>query len=94
MCYSQWTQKGDTEVFISLSYIISYTVKMLRLTVTSSLGTLGGGAGGIWRIGHFTVMDGSKAGVDLVLKQTFLPFYVNQVTLNLMLTSICQEQFP
>ena len=44
-CYSQWTQKGDKEVFKSLSYIISYTVKMLRLTVTSSLGTLGWGAG-------------------------------------------------
>ena len=46
MCYSQWTQKGDTEVFISLSYIISYAVKMLKLTVTSSLGTLEEGAGG------------------------------------------------
>ena len=40
------------------------------------------------------VMDGSKAGVDLVLIQTFLPVYVNQVILNLMLTSIFQGQFP
>ena len=42
------------------------------------------------RIGHFTVMDGSEAGVDLVLTQTFLLYYVNQVIL--MLTSIFQEQ--
>ena len=44
------------------------------------------------RIGHFTVMDGSKAEGDLVLIQTFLLYYVNQVIL--MLTSIFQEQFP
>ena len=44
------------------------------------------------RIGHFTVMDGSEAGVDLVLIQTFLLYYVNQVIL--MLTSIFQGQFP
>ena len=43
-------------------------------------------------IGHFTVMDGSEAGVDLVLLQTFLHYYVNQVIL--MLTSIFQGQFP
>ena len=30
------------------------------------------------RIGHFTVMDGSEAGVDLVLIQTFLLYNVNQ----------------
>ena len=30
-------------------------------------------------IGHFTVMDGSDAVVDLVLIQTFLLYYVNQV---------------
>ena len=42
-------------------------------------------------IGHFTVMDGSESGVDLVLIQTFLFYYVNQVVL--MLTSIFQ-QFP
>ena len=43
-------------------------------------------------IGHFTVMDGSESGVDLVLIQTFLFYYVNQVIL--MLTSIFQGQFP
>ena len=43
-------------------------------------------------IGHFTVMDGSEAEGDLVLIQTFLLYYVNQVIL--MLTSIFQEQFP
>ena len=43
-------------------------------------------------IGHFTVMDGSEAGVDLVLIQSFLLYYVNQVIL--MLTSIFQGQFP
>ena len=42
-------------------------------------------------IGHFTVMDGSEAEGDLVLIQTFLLYYVNQVIL--MLTSIFQEQF-
>ena len=43
-------------------------------------------------IGHFTVMHGTEAGVDLVLIQTF-PFYrVNQVIL--MLTSIFHVQFP
>ena len=30
-------------------------------------------------IGHFTVMDGSAADGDLVLIQTFLLYYVNQV---------------
>ena len=44
------------------------------------------------KIGHFTVMDGSEAGIDLVLIQTFLLYYVNQVIL--MLTSIFQGQFP
>ena len=44
------------------------------------------------RIGHFTVMDGSEAGVDLVLKPTLLLYYVNQVIL--MLTSIFQGQLP
>ena len=34
------------------------------------------------------VMDGSEAGVDLVLIQTFLLYYVSQVIL--MLTSIIQ----
>ena len=32
-------------------------------------------------IGHFTVVDGSEAGVDLVSIQTFLLYYVTQVTL-------------
>ena len=44
------------------------------------------------RIGHFTAMDGSEAGVDLVLKPTLLLYYVNQVVL--MLTSISQGQLP
>ena len=43
------------------------------------------------QIGHFTVVDGSEAEGDLVLIQTFLLYYVNQVIL--MLTSIFQEQF-
>ena len=43
-------------------------------------------------IGHFTVMDGSEVDGDLVLIQTFLLYYVNQVIL--MLTSIFQGQFP
>ena len=43
-------------------------------------------------IGHFTVMDGSEANGDLVLIQTFLLYYVNQVIL--MLTGIFQGQFP
>ena len=42
-------------------------------------------------IGHFTVMDGSEGEGALVLIQTFLLYYVNQVIL--MLTSIFQEQF-
>ena len=42
-------------------------------------------------IGHFTVKDGREAEGELVLIQTFLLYYVNQVIL--MLTSI-QEQFP
>ena len=37
-------------------------------------------------------MDGSEAGGDLVLIQTFLLYYVNQVVL--MLTSISYGQFP
>ena len=37
-------------------------------------------------------MDGSEAEGELVLIQTFLLYYVNQVIL--MLTSIFQEQFP
>ena len=43
-------------------------------------------------IDHFTVVDGSEAEGDLVLIETFLLYYVNQVFL--MLTSIFQEQFP
>ena len=39
-------------------------------------------------IGHFTVMDGSKVEGDIVLIQTFLLYFVNQV--GLMLTSIFQ----
>ena len=45
-----------------------------------------------FKIGHFTVMDGSEAEGELVLIQTCLLYYVNQVIL--MLTSIFQEQFP
>ena len=37
-------------------------------------------------------MDESEAEADLVLIQTFLIYYVNQVIL--MLNSIFQEQFP
>ena len=43
-------------------------------------------------MGHFTVIDGGEAEGELVLIQTFLLYYVNQVIL--MLTSIFQEQFP
>ena len=42
-------------------------------------------------IGHFTVMDESETEGDLVLIQTFLIYYVNQVIL--MLNSIFQEKF-
>ena len=31
-----------------------------------------------FQIGHFTVTDGSEPESDLVLIQTFLPYYVNQ----------------
>ena len=47
---------------------------------------------GLIPIGHFTVMYGTEAGVDLVLIQTFLLYHVNQVIL--MLTSIFHVQFP
>ena len=49
---------------------------------------------GTWHIsiGHFTVVYGSETEGDLVLIQTFLLYYVNQVIL--MLTIIFQEQFP
>ena len=40
-------------------------------------------------LGHFTVMDGSEADGDLVLIQTFLLCYVNQVILMLTSKSIC-----
>ena len=40
----------------------------------------------------FSVVDGSEADGDLVLIQTFLLYYVNQVIL--MLTSIFQGKFP
>ena len=43
-------------------------------------------------IGHFTVVYGSEAEGDLVLIQTLVLCYVNQVIL--MLTSIFQEQLP
>ena len=42
-------------------------------------------------ISHFAAIDGSEAGGDLVLIQTFLLYFVNQVIL--MLTSIFQGQF-
>ena len=44
------------------------------------------------KIGCFTVIVGSKAGVELVLIHTSLLCYINQVIL--MLTSIFQGQFP
>ena len=43
-------------------------------------------------MGYFTVMDGREAGVDLVLIQTFLLYYVNQ-EVTLMLTSIFKDNF-
>ena len=43
------------------------------------------------RIGDFTVMDGSEAGVDLVLIPTFLLYYVNQVIL--MLTVFFKDNY-
>ena len=46
----------------------------------------------ILRIGHFTGIDGSEDDGDLVLVQTFVLYYVNQVIL--ILTSIFQRQFP
>ena len=42
-------------------------------------------------ISHFTVVDGSEAGGDLVLIRILLLYFVNQV--GLMLTSIFQGQF-
>ena len=44
------------------------------------------------KIGYFTVIVRSKAGVELVLIHTSLLCDINQVVL--MLTSIFQEQFP
>ena len=41
-------------------------------------------------IGHFTVMDGSDGDSDLVLIQTFLLYYVNQV----ILISVQRESCP
>ena len=49
-------------------------------------------ANSITLIGQFTVMDGSKADGELVMIQTFLLYFVNQVIL--MVTSIFQGQFP
>ena len=40
-------------------------------------------------IAHFTVTVGNKAGVDLVLIQPFLLYYVNQVVV--MLTSVFKQ---
>ena len=37
------TQRGDKEFYKLLRYFISYRVKTLKLTVTSNLGTFGGG---------------------------------------------------
>ena len=45
-----------------------------------------------FQIGYFTVMDRNEADGDLVLIQTFLLYYVNQVIF--MLTNIFQGQFP
>ena len=46
----------------------------------------------VFIIGHFTVVYGSETQGDLVLIQTLLLYYVNQVIL--MLTIIFQEEFP
>ena len=45
-----------------------------------------------FQIGYFTVKDRNEADGDLVLVQTFLLYYVNQVIF--MLTNIFQGQFP
>ena len=42
-------------------------------------------------IGHFTVMNGSEVDGDLVLIQTFMLYYVNQVIL--MLTCSSKNNF-
>ena len=57
--------------------------------VTSKRGS-GHARGAPLLIGHFTVMDGSEAGVDLVFIQTFLLHYPNEVIV--MLTSIFPGQ--
>ena len=44
-CFSQWTQRGDKEFYKLPRYFISYTVKTLKLTETSNLGTLVGEEG-------------------------------------------------
>jgi len=44
------TQKGDEELYKILRYVILFTVKTLKLTVTSTLGTLweGGRSAGVF----------------------------------------------
>ena len=82
-------------------YVCMFVQYILEICVSQNLAQLGeearkklemGGREKIEWIGHFTVMDGSEAEGDLVLIQTFLLYYVSQVTL--MLTSIFREQFP
>ena len=46
-CFSQWIQKDDKDFFSLLSYVISYTVKTLRLS--HLLGHWVGGGGGVIR---------------------------------------------
>ena len=45
-------------------------------------------------IDHLTVIDGNKAGVDLVLIQLSLASLIYVKLVGLMLTSIFQAQFP
>ena len=74
---SNFTPSHDWNILCSKKK--AFVSLFLILLVTSRIG------------GHFTVMDGSEAGVDFVLIQTFLLYYANQVIL--MLTSIFQNNF-
>lgn len=43
--WDRYPQKGDEELYEILRYVILFTVKTLKLTVTSTLGTLWEGGG-------------------------------------------------
>ena len=85
------TQRGDKEFYKLLRYFISYRVKTLKLTVTSNLGTFGGGGGdrGIWRIVRSLKNPGYPPDKYFWNAEESIPGFFTHVTLSRQVRRLC-----